>query len=548
MKNKRSPIEQFLLIALLGFAAFTLSQQFFGKKDAPETVAAREAPALETAFSGLAEIDDRDAALVEVAKLQEEVKANSKDEYAMWANLRIGLLQQYVLQNVSAATEAYEAVINRRKTEAVDAQALYQKGDFLWRRAEQGKTTDEAGKSTSLDAAEIKSLKTEATKVLEQFSLRSRSNRQFFERKIFVPDIASLRHDPIQLPARWEEKSLLELRGSLEGEDPRGVLQRIDENYSTTLLYTIFDTVVKWFGAQPGYSYGLALLLLAVVTRCLMQPFIRKQYHSMKGMSLIAPEMKKIQERYKGKSDPESQKKMIDEIRTLQRAHGVNPMGCGLSMLIQMPIFFFLVLPLINHYQAKMELAGAHFGWISSLARPDIPLLILYSISMFISVRLSATPPADDQQRQMQKMTTLMSPMFAIVLWSYPSAFILYWLTYNILSMFFQWNLMKKSEPEKNLVKTLMGVSQPLSTAITTESTSGALPARPNSEEKRKRSSKRGSGEDEGAETGTEKNGSEKEEIPFESNTALLNATPGGEGSGRKSGSGSQRSRRRRRR
>lgn len=545
MKNKRSPIEQFLLIALLGFAAFTLSQQFFGKKDTKETVDARKAPALDAAFLDLNVAADKDATLVEIAKLQEKIKANPKDEYAMWANLRIGLLQQYALHNVSAATEAYDVVINRRKTEAVDAQALYQKGDFIWRQAEQEKTTDETGKSTSLDASEIKALKSEAAKVLEQFSLRSRSDRTFFEKTIIVPDIASFRHDPLQLPARWEEKTLLELRGSLEGEDPRGVLQRVDENYSTTPLYIIFDTVVKWFGAQPGYSYGLALLLLAAVTRTLMQPFIRKQYHSMKGMSLIAPEMKKIQERFKGKSDPDSQKKMMHEIRTLQRAHGVNPMGCGLSMLIQMPVFFFLVLPLINHYQAKMELAGAHFGWVSSLARPDIPLLILYSVSMFISVRLSATPPADDQQKQMQKMTTLMSPLFAVVLWSYPSAFILYWLTYNVLSMFFQWNLMKKSEPDKNLVKTLLGTAQPLSTALTTESTSGALPARPSTEEKKKKKQDKTK---KGASENAADDQAEKEEIPFETNTALLNATPGGEGSGQKSGSGSQRSRRRRRR
>jgi YidC/Oxa1 family membrane protein insertase len=322
-------------------------------------------------------------------------------------------------------------------------------------------------------------------------------------------------------------------------------LGRVDEHYSKTPLYVIFDTVVKWFGSQPAYSYGLALLLLAVVTRTVMQPFIKKQYDSMKGMSVIAPEMKKIQEKYKGKSDPESQRAMMSQIRALQKAHGVNPMGCGLSMLIQMPVFFFFVLPLINHYQARMELVGAHFGWIPSLARPDIPLLVLYAVSMFISVRLSSVPPTDEQQKNMQKMTTLMSPLFAIVLWSYPSAFILYWLTYNLVSMVFQWRMMKKAEPTKDLVKTLLGTGTAALAVAgvgSTPSVAGALPARPKAEGGKSKN-------DKSAKKAQKK---EEPEEPFDSNISALDATPGNNGSNgsAKNGaskSGSQRARRRRR-
>src|SRR5690606_31548767 len=105
MNNKRSPIEQFLLIALLGFAAFTLSQQFFGNNNKKTEVAPRTAPALSKAFEGLqaGAATDKDAALLEVAKLQKEAEANSADELAAWAHLRAGLLQQYVLRNAAEA-------------------------------------------------------------------------------------------------------------------------------------------------------------------------------------------------------------------------------------------------------------------------------------------------------------------------------------------------------------------------------------------------------------------------------------------------------------
>jgi membrane protein insertase Oxa1/YidC/SpoIIIJ len=215
-------------------------------------------------------------------------------------------------------------------------------------------------------------------------------------------------------------------------------------------------------------------------------------------------------------------------------------------MLIQMPVFFFFVLPLINHYQARMELVGAHFGWIPSLARPDIPLLVLYAVSMFISVRLSSVPPTDDQQKQMQKITTLMSPLFAIVLWSYPSAFILYWLTYNLVSMVFQWRMMKKAEPTKDLIKTLLGTGQPalaVAGAGSTPAVAGALPARPKAEKEKsvKKAQKK----------------PESETQPFDDDISALDATPGNDGlngiaknGASKSGAsknGSQRARRRRR-
>src|SRR5690606_999250 len=120
--------------------------------------------------------------------------------------------------------------------------------------------------------------------------------------------------------------------------------------------------------------------------------------------------------------------------------------------------------------------------------------------------------PTDEQQKQMQKMTTLMSPLFAIVLWSYASAFILYWLVYNILSMIFQWRMMKKSEPEKNLVKTLMGTAQPAVALAGAPAAGGALPSRPKSENK--------------SELKSDKKKLEKNEAAFESNVAALNATP----------------------
>jgi membrane protein insertase Oxa1/YidC/SpoIIIJ len=75
---------------------------------------------------------------------------------------------------------------------------------------------------------------------------------------------------------------------------------------------------------------------------------------------------------------------------------------------------------------------------------------------MFVSFRLSATPPTDDMQRQMAVMTTYIMPFFLpFVMKGFSSAFILYWIAYNIVSMLFQVRMMKAADPNKDIWKQL---------------------------------------------------------------------------------------------
>jgi len=259
-----------------------------------------------------------------------------------------------------------------------------------------------------------------------------------------------------------------ELRGTLQKPHPMGILDRINEFYAPTKQVRVIDTLVNFFGAQPAYSYGLAIIFLATIMRVVMQPINKKQYDSMKGMAEIGPEMKKVQEKYKAKPTDsaevqrEKQMKMFTEVRALQKQHGVNPqLGCVL-MFVQLPIFFYFINPLMMHYEPKMDLVGASFLWVHSLARPDYILLAIYGLSMLVSFRLSSTPPTDDMQRQMQLMTTFVMPiMLPFFMKGFSSAFILYWIVFNCVSMLFQVRMMKAADPNKDIMKTLIGEGLP---------------------------------------------------------------------------------------
>lgn len=103
-----------------------------------------------------------------------------------------------------------------------------------------------------------------------------------------------------------------------------------------------FFNIIYSLGIHAN-SLGIAIILLTIFTRCLMIPLSYKQQKSMFKMQALSPELKKIQEKYKGStSDPEIQRKMQMETQKLYSDNNVSPFSGCLPMLIQLPIFFGL--------------------------------------------------------------------------------------------------------------------------------------------------------------------------------------------------------------
>ena len=91
--------------------------------------------------------------------------------------------------------------------------------------------------------------------------------------------------------------------------------------------------------ASPGCwrSSGWCL-----VVRSALIPLFVKQIKSQRKMMEIAPELRKVQEKYKGKKDQLSREAMSRETMALYKKHGTNPASSCLPLLVQMPVFFAL--------------------------------------------------------------------------------------------------------------------------------------------------------------------------------------------------------------
>jgi YidC/Oxa1 family membrane protein insertase len=159
---------------------------------------------------------------------------------------------------------------------------------------------------------------------------------------------------------------------------------------------------------------------------------------SMKKFGLISPQMKEIQEKY-----ADDKPKQQEELMALYRRKGMNPLaamggGC-IPMLIQMPFMIALYYAL----QGTIELRHAPFiFWINDLSAPEnffdiagIPIRLLplmMGATMVLQQRMTPSPSADPQQKQMM---TIMSVMFIFLFYQFPSGLVLYWFVSNLLGI-----------------------------------------------------------------------------------------------------------------
>lgn len=86
-----------------------------------------------------------------------------------------------------------------------------------------------------------------------------------------------------------------------------------------------------------GGSYGLAIMVLTLMLMVLVMPLTLKATKSTIKMSMVAPELKRLQKEFK-----DDKERLNTEMMELYREHGINPVGGCLPILAQAPVFLIL--------------------------------------------------------------------------------------------------------------------------------------------------------------------------------------------------------------
>ncbi|OGF44888.1 MAG: hypothetical protein A2231_03955 [Candidatus Firestonebacteria bacterium RIFOXYA2_FULL_40_8] len=184
------------------------------------------------------------------------------------------------------------------------------------------------------------------------------------------------------------------------------------------------------------YNWGLAIIVVTVALKIITWWPTQKSYVAMKKMQDIQPEITALKTKYK-----DNPQKMTEETMRIYKEKKVNPLGGCLPMLIQIPIFVAFYAVLAN----AIELKNAPFLiWTDlSVRDPYFILLILMLVTMIVQQKM--TPVTDPQQAKM--MMWLMPGVFAFIFWSLPAGLLLYFTVQNILSIYQQWMVNRKTKP-----------------------------------------------------------------------------------------------------
>ncbi|MGM0632223.1 MAG: membrane protein insertase YidC [Pseudomonadota bacterium] len=195
-------------------------------------------------------------------------------------------------------------------------------------------------------------------------------------------------------------------------------------------------------------SWGLAIIVLAILVRAAMYPIARRALRSQAAFAevqqVIQPEMRRIKREYRG---AEQSERILD----LYREHGVSPLAGMkplLIVLIQLPVF----VALFHVLGQAWDLREAGFLWIDTLSQPDrlfsfgvtLPLLgswfnllpVLMAVTTLATIRLSPAPAADDRGRRLQTLLqVLMALAFMLLFYPFPAGMVLYWTMANVLHL-----------------------------------------------------------------------------------------------------------------
>lgn len=196
-------------------------------------------------------------------------------------------------------------------------------------------------------------------------------------------------------------------------------------------LFTLLDTIHSLVG-----NWGGAIILLTLVVKLVLYPLSAAGYRSMANMRKVAPEMKRLQERFS-----DDRERLSKEMMGLYKKEGVNPLGGCFPLLLQMPVFLALYWVL---YEA-VELRQAPFMlWIHDLADRDpyFVLPLLMGASMYYQQTLNPPPPDPMQAKVLKFMPIMFTALFLF----FPAGLVLYWLVNNVLSIAQQWYITRQIE------------------------------------------------------------------------------------------------------
>jgi len=217
--------------------------------------------------------------------------------------------------------------------------------------------------------------------------------------------------------------------------------------FQTILYRPIFNALILLYQYLPGHDFGVAIIVLTCIIRLLLYPSTLKSIKSQKALQEIQPKIKEIQSKFK-------KEEQARELMALYKNNKINPFSGCLPLLIQLPMLIALFLVIKNLSVGEIDgniiysflfhpgKINPIFLGIMDLTQAYPYLAIFAGILQFFQSKMmmpknkSLSKGKNDISQMMQKQMLYFFPFFTVlILWNFPSAIGLYWITTIVFSI-----------------------------------------------------------------------------------------------------------------
>lgn len=233
--------------------------------------------------------------------------------------------------------------------------------------------------------------------------------------------------------------------------------------FDVVLVRPLFNLLVFLYDTIPGSDMGVAIILLTLIIKFFLWPFMNSSLKSQKAMQELQPKIEELKQKHK--DDKEA---LAKAMMTLYQQEKVNPLSSCLPLLIQFPILIALYQVLLKGFDPSAlsmlysfvpnpgEIQKFFFG-IVDLSVPSLWLAVLAGVFQFFQSRMlimkrppkqvSDSPGAKDETMlaAMNKSMLYFMPVMTVVIGaSLPGGLALYWVTVTVFSIVQQMVVFRK--------------------------------------------------------------------------------------------------------
>ena len=192
--------------------------------------------------------------------------------------------------------------------------------------------------------------------------------------------------------------------------------------------------ILEWLHSAVSLPWAWAIIVLTLIVRIALVPLTVKQIRSMQHLQQHAPELKAIQQKYKG-----DRQRMNEEVMKFYRENQINPAASCLPILVQIPIFISLYYVLRDFEKDVFpKYPGSDLGWLHIVTNITDNITAHWSgwllVAIYVGSQLGSimfTPMPDPRQKWIMMGLPFVFILF-IVNATFPVGLLLYWVTTNL--------------------------------------------------------------------------------------------------------------------